>query len=242
MLRSGTLRRAASPLVSPVCSGAFRSPSFLRSSFRTICAHRARHSVLLCCLLSFQLSKAAAMCPSGYGPLAYFFKGRREQDFLHSSLHVPPSLLQPAARAFHAHPAEHFVVDAARFRKRAVNDSQYFANRDLLRRSRQRVASIDAPPAFQDAAALQFQQDLFQVFQRDVVPLGDFVNRQHSGILQRQIKNRLCRVLAFCRDSHRSSFSLISVSHARLPVNLARLSLRSPADTCVCARKDGCRI
>ena len=161
-------------------------------------------------------------------PFAHFFEAGRKQYLFHRPLHILPYLLQPAAFSLYAHAAHGFVMHAAGLGKSPVDDSQHCPHGNLSRRPRQRIASAHASPALQNATALQFQQDLFKILQRNMVPLRDFVDGHDIGILQAQVQHRLCGVFAFCCHSHLILVTWFSLSHARRSVNLP-----SPVPLCL---------
>jgi len=62
---------------------------------------------------------------------------------------------------------------------------------------------MHAAAAFENATALQLQQDLFEVFQRNVMAFRDVVNSHDFRILHGEMQDGLGGVLAFGGDSHK---------------------------------------
>ena len=61
---------------------------------------------------------------------------------------------------------------------------------------------MHAATAGDNTAAPEFQQDLFEVFDGDLVARGDLMNGEDLGVFHRKMEDRARRVLAFGRYTH----------------------------------------
>ena len=63
----------------------------------------------------------------------------------------------------------------------AVRDAQNVPHGDFPRAAREQIASIDTAPADQYGAALQLEENLLQVLERNPIALGDLVDGDNVG-------------------------------------------------------------
>jgi hypothetical protein len=68
--------------------------------------------------------------------------------------------------------------------------------------ARRRIAAVHVPAAIEDAAALQLQPDLLEIFQGNMMALRDVMNSENFGIRHREMQDCLRGVLASCGNSH----------------------------------------
>ena len=139
-----------------------------------------------------------------FGAAADVFKRGFEENFFDGVLNILPKLAEAAVFAFGAFRAEAFAgMGAARFGEGAVDDPEDFADGNLVGVARQGVAAVDAASAFENAAVLEFEQNLLEILEGNVMALGNILDGDDLGILTSEMKNSLSGVFAFCGHAHR---------------------------------------
>lgn len=83
-----------------------------------------------------------------------------------------------------------------------VGDTQHVTDGNLGWVAGELVTTVDATATGDETGATELEENLFEIFDRDAIARGDFVNRYDVGMLQGEMENRSRRVLAFCRNSH----------------------------------------
>ena len=61
---------------------------------------------------------------------------------------------------------------------------------------------MNAAPTGENAAALQFEESLLEIFYGDAVVRSDLMDGDDFRIFHGEMENRLRRILAFGRNSH----------------------------------------
>ena len=86
--------------------------------------------------------------------------------------------------------------------KAVIHDLEDFADGDFFWCPGEKIATVNAAPAGENAASFEFEENLLEIFYRDAVALGDLVNGDNFRIFQGEMQNSPCCVFAFCRHSH----------------------------------------
>ena len=84
-----------------------------------------------------------------------------------------------------------------------VGDTQHLTDGNFGWVAGELAAAVHAAATDDEAGATKLEENLFEVFGRDAIARSDFVNRNDAGILHGEMENRSCRVLPFCRNSHK---------------------------------------
>ncbi|GAC1639358.1 MAG: hypothetical protein NVS9B14_20490 [Candidatus Acidiferrum sp.] len=120
-------------------------------------------------------------------------------------LHVSPDLMQATIVRTRANvSAVGIALSTGRTNDAVIHDIQNFADGNFGRRALQQIATINAPPAGDDAAPAEFEENLFEIFDRNLATRCDLMDCDDFRIGQCEVKHCPGRVLAFCRYSHRS--------------------------------------
>ena len=138
------------------------------------------------------------------GASAYIGESSFEENLFDGELDIAPDLLQAAAVGIGAGVSSFRVALAAgRIGYAVVGDAQDITNGDFGWVAGELVTPVDAAATDDEAGATKLEENLFEVFDRDAIARGDFVNRDDAGMLHGEMENRSRRVLAFCRNSHK---------------------------------------
>lgn len=100
------------------------------------------------------------------------------------------------------------LADAADWSKRAIEDANDLAERNVVWRLDQRIAALHAPPAGKKPGPFQGQENLFEELDGDVLASGDIMALQ-SGlpVSQRQLKQSAKPIFTFLREFHQCRVS-----------------------------------
>ena len=130
-------------------------------------------------------------------------KGSVEEDFFDGEIDVGPHPLEATAVIIGTSVTAIFVaLDAGRIDDTAVHDAKHFADRNVLGAAREKIAAVNASFAGDDAAATEFKENLFEVFDGNAVAVGDLMYGDNFRIFHREMENSAGGVLAFGRNSH----------------------------------------
>jgi len=134
---------------------------------------------------------------------AYVCESSFEKNFFDGELDIAPDLLQAAAVRIGAGvSALRIALAAGRIGYTVVGDTQHITDGNFGWVASELVTSVDAAATDDEAGATKLQENLFEVFDRDAIARGDFVNCDDAGMLHGEMENRSRCVLAFCRNSH----------------------------------------
>jgi uncharacterized protein len=141
------------------------------------------------------------------------FQSGFKENFFDGVLHILPELAKAAVFSFGAFGAEAFAgMGATGFCERAIHDAEDLADGDVFRTSRKHIAAMNAATAFQDAATLKLEEDLLEIFERNMVVGRNVLDGDHGGILPRKIESRLGGIFAFGRHAHAMGKIFITAS------------------------------
>ena len=138
------------------------------------------------------------------GASAHVGESSFEQNLFDGELDITPDLLQAAAVGIGAEvSALRVPLAAGRIGYAVVGDTQHVTNGNFGWVAGELATPVDAAATDDEAGATKLEENLFEVFGRDAIARSDFVNRNDAGILHGEMENRSCRVLPFCRNSHK---------------------------------------
>jgi len=76
------------------------------------------------------------------------------------------------------------LADAADWGEGSIQDTDDLAKRDFFRRFDEGIAAPDSSPTGQQAGAFQGEQDLFEKFDRDILPFCNFMTLEHASAVR----------------------------------------------------------
>ncbi len=134
--------------------------------------------------------------PRGAG--AHVGEGSFEKDFFDGGPDVLPNVHETASMRVGAGEASFVISLQARRRDdAAVHNLQDCTHGDLGRGLGQQIAAVHAPAADDDATAAEFEENLFEILDGNLVARSNLMNGKNFRIFRRKVEDRAGCVFAF---------------------------------------------